>query len=168
MSSWSRDTIESARMCQIFDRWKENAMTIKTMIKIFGPIVLFSIVLPLVDILTDLRLISRFYFFHSCISWDDIKRLKLNISHSEVGECWDYMSKFCQLESTVCVTKYKKYAILLFGERTKNCIKSNLNHIHFSSILAKLYCFIHNMVSNGEEQGPDICTSIAQYIPNLW
>ena len=119
MSSWSRDTIESARMCQIFDRWKEKAMTIKTMIKMFGPIVLFSIVLPLVDILTDLRLISRFYFLHSCISRYDIKRL--NISHSELDECRysDDWSTFCQLKPIMCETKYKKYAILLFGETTK-------------------------------------------------
>ena len=168
MSSWSRDTIESARMCQIFDRWKEKAMTIKTMIKMFGPIVLFSIVLPLVDILTDLQQISRFYFLHSCFNWHDIQRLDISY-RKKWEECLDSddLSTFCQQNPTMCET-YKKYAILLFGERTKNCIKSNLNHIHFSSILAKLYCFIHNMVPNGEEQGPDIFAAITQCIPNLW
>ena len=94
-------------------------MTIKTMIKMFGPIVLFSIVLPLVDILTDLRLISRFYFLNSCISysWYDSKRL--NISHSELEKCWvsDDLSTFCQHNPTMC-KPYKKYAILLFGKNT--------------------------------------------------
>ena len=38
---------------------------------------------------------------------------------------------------------------------------------NFSSFLAKLYCFIHNLVSIGEEQ-VDICSAITQYVPNLW
>ena len=39
----------------------ESILTTKAIIKMFGPIVLFSIFLPFVDILTDLRLIIRLY-----------------------------------------------------------------------------------------------------------
>ena len=40
--------------------------------------------------------------------------------------------------------------------------------IYFSSFLVELYCFIHNLVSVGEEQDLDICSAIAQCVSNLW
>ena len=96
----------------------ESTLTIKSMIKMFGPIVIFNIVLPLVDIITDLRLISRLYIPICNAQYG----AKLNISWSEFRDCHDSddLSTFCHLNPHVCDPKYKKFAILLFGEYTNN------------------------------------------------
>ena len=39
----------------------QTTMTTKEMLKTFSPIILFSIVLPLIDIVTDLRIIIRLF-----------------------------------------------------------------------------------------------------------
>ena len=39
-----------------------NLTTKKEMLKMFGPITLFSIILPFIDIITDLRMIIRLAF----------------------------------------------------------------------------------------------------------
>ena len=39
----------------------QTTMTTKEMLKTFSPIILFSIILPLIDIVTDLRIIIRLY-----------------------------------------------------------------------------------------------------------
>ena len=77
----------------------KSTLTIKTMIKMFGPIVLFSIVLPLVDILTDLRLISKLYF-------GKYRCRYTNITDNERRDCFtsDDLPTFCRLNPTVCRT----------------------------------------------------------------
>lgn len=92
----------------------ESTLTIKAMIKMFGPIVIFSIILPLVDIVTDLLLISRLYI-SVCYTHPDPDK---NISWSEWEDCHasDDLSTFCHLNPHVCDPKYKNFAILLLGE----------------------------------------------------
>ena len=53
---------------------KTMTMTTKEMSKTFLPIILFSIILPLIDIVTDLRLIIRLYSssLYSCIPYSDL------------------------------------------------------------------------------------------------
>ena len=67
-------------------------MTTKDMLKTFFPIILFSIVLPLIDIVTDLRLIIRLY--------------------SSIYECKSYE----HLSFSTCQEIHKKFATLLSGE----------------------------------------------------
>ena len=95
------------------------------MLKMFFPIVLFSIILPLIDIVTDLRLIIRLYSgIYGCRSYEDVK---LNVSLIEWNDCRNSkdLSKFCQhnLMPKACIfeTQYN-YATLLFGECTETQI----------------------------------------------
>ena len=93
----------------------ESTLTIMAMIKMFGPIVIFSIILPLVDIVTDLRLISRLYisvcYAPPYPSTDNSWRKLLDDCRAS-----DDLSTFCHQNPTVCDPKYKNFAILLFGE----------------------------------------------------
>ena len=90
-------------------------MDIKAMIKLFGPIVLFSIILPFVDILTDLRLISRLYFgngTYRCLSNSD------RVMRDE-RECLesDDRPTYCRLNPTVCeFTTPIVFATMLIGD----------------------------------------------------
>ena len=94
----------------------ESILTTKAIIKMFGPIVLFSIFLPFVDILTDLRLIIQLYFGYTCIEFQTWS----NISWSDLRNCQnsDDLSTFCHLHSNLCETKFRNFAILLFGKYT--------------------------------------------------
>ena len=86
------------------------------MFKTFFPIILFSIVLPLIDIVTDLRMIIRLFSdIQTCIYYEDDK----NVSAREWNTCTDSedLSEFCLLYPNLC--KYEKHnnsAILLLGE----------------------------------------------------
>ena len=102
-----------------------RTMTTKEMSKTFIPIILFSIILPLIDIVTDLRLIIRLYSgVYSCIQYptDLIWRYKYkglkkygiyyyedgsrNISYEEWDDCRqtdDDLSDFCQQNSNPCI-----------------------------------------------------------------
>ena len=97
-----------------------RAMNTKEMLKTFSPIILFSIVLPFIDIVTDLRLIIRLFSgVTGCISLRDT--LKLNLSSSEWSHCFhsDDLSTFCQQHPNVCkFGKHNKFATLLLGEFT--------------------------------------------------
>ena len=118
-------------------------MTTKEMAKMFLPIILFSIILPLIDIVTDLRLIIRLYSSRllSCILSEDLiwnddvfdwrdggyGREKIayyedgnrNVSYGEVQDCVnsDDLSDFCQQNPNPCIwEKHIKFATLLLGE----------------------------------------------------
>ena len=115
-----------------------RTMTTKEMSKSFLPIILFSIILPLIDIVTDLRLIIRLYSgVYSCIQYptDLIWRYKYeglkkygiyyyedgsrNISYEEWRDCEksDDLSNFCQQNPNPCIReKHIKFATLLLGE----------------------------------------------------
>ena len=96
----------------------QSTMNTKEMAKSFSPIILFSIVLPLIDIVTDLRMIIRLFSgISSCVSYEDIG--KLNISSSNVWDCQDAddLSTFCQLHPNVCkLDKHPKFATMLLGK----------------------------------------------------
>ena len=147
-------------------------MTTKEMLRTFSPIILFSIVLPIIDIVTDIRLIIRlFSSFNSCICHEDIE--KLNVSHTEWENCLfsQDLSTFCQLYPNVCkLEKHSKFATILLGEFIVHMFNSNQlwNFRNFSLVLVKLYCFIHNMVSDGEEQDLDILSAFTQCLSDLW
>ena len=101
--------------------------------KTFVPIILFSIVLPLVDIVTDLRLIIRLY--------------------TTSTSCDGYDPDHCNIKfATLLLCKYEKIHVV------PSRIFNNTNE--FSPILVKLCCFIHKLVSDGEEQDLDICSAI--------
>ena len=97
-------------------------MTTKDMLKTFFPIILFSIVLPFIDIITDLRLIIRLFSGVSgCISWYDAEQL--NVSFGDVTACRksDDLSTFCQQypNPDVCTLgKHNKFATFVLGEFT--------------------------------------------------
>ena len=108
-------------------------MTSKEMLITFFPIILFSIVLPIIDIVTDIRLIIRLFSgFTSCIYQDDIE--KLNVSPIEWEKCLfsDDLSTFCQLNPNVCkLEKHNKFATLLLGEFTVHMFNSLALEIAF-------------------------------------
>ena len=109
----------------------QSTMTTKEMIKMFLPIVFFSIVLPFIDIVTDLRLIVRLYSgVYRCIPFEDLG--KFNISYSVWGQCRDSIGTLNTLYSDnrtnyctknpmpkVCtVEEHNKFATILLGEYT--------------------------------------------------
>ena len=98
----------------------KSTMTTKEMLKTFCPIILFSIVLPFIDIVTDLRLIIRLFSgITGCIGWRDT--IKFNVSDSEWDDCFrsEDLSTFCQQHPNVCkLEKHNKFATLLVGEFT--------------------------------------------------
>ena len=101
----------------------KSTMTSKEMTKMFLPIVLFSIILPLVDIVTDLRLIIQLYSdAYTCISYGDWE--KYNVSYSEWEDCIDSddMTNFCQqypMPKACVLESHSNFATMLFGEYKK-------------------------------------------------
>ena len=98
----------------------QSTMTTKEMAKSFLPIILFSIVLPLIDIFTDLRMIIRLFSgsWQNCIYYGD----DINVSWDESEGCIssDDLSIFCLQYPNVCRTeKHNKFAILLLGKYKK-------------------------------------------------
>ena len=94
----------------------QSTMTTKEMAKSFSAIILFSIVLPLIDIVTDLRMIIRLYSgISNCIFYKD----DINVSYSDWANCdtSDDLSTFCQLHPNVCkLENHKKFATMLLGK----------------------------------------------------
>ena len=97
-------------------------MNTKEMLKTFSPIILFSIVLPFIDIVTDLRLIIRLFSgVTSCVPLMDKDIDKSNITDSDISLCSssEDLSKFGQLPPYVCKhEKLHKFAISLLGKFT--------------------------------------------------
>ena len=138
----------------------QSTMTTKEMAKSFPPIILFSIVLPFVDIITDLRMIFILYSrpLPYCIKTRDFRGFY--VYNSECLTTND-IETFCRTQPNLCNFEiHKRFATMLLGEYRK-VLPSRLssNSTEFSSILVKLYCFIHNLVSDGEEQDLDICSA---------
>ena len=100
----------------------QSTMTTKEIAKSFFPIILFSIVLPLIDIFTDLRMIIRLFFgITNCINSDD----DINVSYGEYRKCSfsDDLSTFCLQYPNLCRTEeYNKFAILFLGKYSKKVI----------------------------------------------
>ena len=118
----------------------QSTMTTKEMLKMFFPIVLFSIILPLIDIVTDLRLIIRLYssVIYNCIPRRDlilkednigiVNKLwsyyyedgKRNVSYIEWTNCTNSaadLDNFCQQYPNSCIEEtHYKFATLLMGE----------------------------------------------------
>ena len=100
----------------------QSTMTTKEMAKSFLPIILFSIILPLIDIVTDLRIIIRLYSgITGCISYEDYRRS--NVSYYEWTSCRDTddLSTFCQQDKNrhLCkLEEHPKFATLLLSEFT--------------------------------------------------
>ena len=92
----------------------QTTMTTKEMSKSFLPIILFSIVLPFIDIITDLRMIIRLYSgITGCIP--------LNVSHAEFVDCRNTadLSTFCQQNPNACkLEDHPEFATILLGELT--------------------------------------------------
>ena len=97
----------------------QSTMTTMEMAKSFSPIILFSIVLPIIDIFTDLRMIIRLFSgIKSCIYYDD----DINVRYSEWYGCTssDDLSIFCLQYPNLCRTEeHNKFAILLLGKYKK-------------------------------------------------
>ena len=70
-------------------------LTTMEKLKMFGPVILFSIILPSIDIITDLRLIIRLAFigYENCIP----PSVSNNITPDEYEACFrsDELSEFC-------------------------------------------------------------------------
>ena len=87
------------------------------------PIILFSIILPFIDIVTDLRMIIRLYSgIPGCISHED---RRFNVTIDEWRDCShsyiDDLSTFCQQDENrhLCkLEEHPKFATLLLGEFT--------------------------------------------------
>ena len=100
----------------------KSTMTTKEMSKTFLPIILFSIVLPLIDIVTDLRIIIRLYFgISGCIPYENEERIRLNVSYDELISCETTgdLSTFCQQDENrrLCqIEDHSKFATLLLGK----------------------------------------------------
>ena len=61
----------------------QSKMTTADMSKTFVPIIIFSIVLPIIDIVTDLRIIIRLFSgIASCVPYDDIEKLNARVVNS--------------------------------------------------------------------------------------
>ena len=98
----------------------QSTMTTMEMAKSFSPIILFSIVLPLIDIFTDLRMIlilfSRSFLY--CISND----VDISISNSDYQNCREtyYKEAFCKNQPNLCnIERHNKFATLLLGKYKK-------------------------------------------------
>ena len=140
----------------------QSTMTTKEMAKSFSPIILFSIVLPLIDIFTDLRMI--FILFSRALPYCIDDKI-INIYGININDCsrTNDIVTYCQNKPNLCRSKiHKIYATMLLGKYKKVLyVPSRLfnNTTVFSTFLVKLYCFIHNLVSDGEEQDLDICSA---------
>ena len=126
----------------------QSNMTTKEMLRTFSPIILFSIVLPIIDIVTDIRLIIRlFSSFNSCICHEDIE--KLNVSHTEWENCLfsQDLSTFCQLYPHVCkLEKHSKFATILLGEFIVHMFNSN-QLWHFEISVSWLLNYIASFIT---------------------
>ena len=100
----------------------KSTMTKKDMSKSFLPIILFSIVLPFIDIGTDLRMIIRLYSgISGCIPYEYEERIRLNVSYDELISCETTgdLSTFCQQDENrrLCqIEDHSKFATLLLGK----------------------------------------------------
>ena len=98
-------------------RASSNLIT-KEKLKMFGPVILFSIILPFIDIITDLRMIIRLAFIgiDSCIT----PSVSNNITLDEYKVCFrsDELSEFCPRNPNLCKKEIKQnFAILLIGKK---------------------------------------------------
>ena len=99
----------------------QSTMTTIEMSRTFSPIILFSIVLPLIDIVTDLRIIIRLFSgIVYCILPDDVE---FNDDNDVRFIHLDYLDYGFNLEyvkvssEPVCeVEIHRKFATLLLGE----------------------------------------------------
>ena len=93
-----------------------SKLTTKEMMKMFGPIIFFSILLPSIDIITDLRIIIRLYT--QPINICKLDGSGSNITNDEYSNCiFSYdLSLFCKREPSLCKTEIKTInATLLLG-----------------------------------------------------
>ena len=86
-------------------------LTTGQMVKMFGPIVFFSILLPFVDIVTDLRMIITLYTgIYACNETKIIYRDTYKV-------CRANSSTFCQQTPTLCyVETHPKFATMLLSK----------------------------------------------------
>ena len=96
----------------------QSTMTTKEMLKTFSPIILFSIILPLIDIVTDLRIIIRLYSGvvycllpeNDIIFGFDLDYVDLEYEYAEYANA---PYPVCELET------HTKFATLLLGKVNK-------------------------------------------------
>ena len=70
----------------------QSTMTTSDMSKTFVPIIIFSIVLPIIDIATDLRIIIRLFSgITSCVPYDDIEKLNPSVVYTLPSVYADYV-----------------------------------------------------------------------------
>ena len=106
----------------------------------FGPIILFSIILPFIDIITDLRMIIRLAFIgiDSCIP-----RSGSNITSEEYEKCLylDELSEFCKQNPNLCSIKTKwNFATILLGEKYSLSTRTNQYSIIIRMTFQSLSC----------------------------
>ena len=118
----------------------QYTMTTKEMLKTFSPIILFSIILPLIDIVTDLRIIIRLFsgvFYcippeelNSTMEGNDIYGFSPNYYGSDFDDYSDYVARNNKINRELAefdddqlpsnpeceLVTHKKFAILLLGE----------------------------------------------------
>ena len=84
------------------------------MVKMFGPIVFFSILLPFVDIVTDLRMIITLY---TGIQACDKTRIRMNWDWDTYRVCLANSSTFCQQTPSLCnVETHPTFATMLLSK----------------------------------------------------
>ena len=91
------------------------------MVKMFSPIVIFSILLPLVDILTDLRMIITLYTGVYACNSNEIYWIYGQDTYREIFDtCRKDASTFCQQNPSLCsFAKHEKFATMLLSKLLK-------------------------------------------------
>ena len=96
-----------------------SKLTTKEMLKMFGPIILFSIILPSIDIITDIRMViilatQKIYSCKPSLHTD----YGSNITSDEYARCRfsEDLDSFCKLYPNLCkLDLHTKFATLLVG-----------------------------------------------------
>ena len=88
------------------------------MVKMFSPIVIFSILLPLVDIVTDLRMIITLYTGVYACNSNEIYWIYGQDTYREIFDtCRKDASTFCQQNPSLCsFAKHEKFATMLLSK----------------------------------------------------
>ena len=109
-----------------------NVQATRTQSTMFLPIILFSIILPFIDIVTDLRLIIKLYSkVYNCIGRNDKEKLNITstMKTKYIRPVWNITStsgdllKYCQQypmpDACTCILENdNNFATILLGECT--------------------------------------------------
>ena len=141
-----------------------------------APIVIFGVTLPLVDMITDLRMIIRLYVgVPRCA----VKETSLPLYNSTCFKS-DDIGTYCQENPGECSTEqHPIFASMLLGKLIMMLLgrigeKQSLFHFYimhyccFSTIPSKLHGFIFGLVQTRKKEVVDIGLSHTQPLSNFW